>query len=520
MASERAKRARGGGRESKATPKSKPKLVPRIKKSPVKTKREKKKETDEKDVKEEVGRDGGDRASVPAPGVQVEKAWAWHRPVGLADMIPMQNEQEIGNSDVNGGFQRGDLWPTAFSPENVETRVCTGCQKEGGIDWDDVDGLFVCHNCGQRIDIAETGEEVVLPGEEQLVSDTQYDHRGIQYGTVPVGAGDTGSWVAMNTMSTPGARRAMQHARRYDADVPIKKFVREYGDHLRLTRPVLEEAIEYASRIHRALPSRSMKLQMMALSGIYVAIRMNQLPLTLVDLAAVIPKGDVTVYSIGRSYRQCLMGLKLYVPPMDPVGMIPKLFAALLERYDRAEMACQTREKVLSDAKKLIGFISRTEKRSQHPTALAATSIYLAMEMNMLPMPKVDDAARALGVGETALKTKANNIRHAMAALGQHLVYGENIKARNAMKYARVIMKLSTLRSREATQRAAQPEERDAVKAAIARAIAEDERGAAAGDDPHGVDVDENLEDVDVDEYLRSEEEVNELARLRAANTS
>ena len=240
---------------------------------------------------------------------------------------------------------------------------------------------------------------------------------------------------------------------------------------------------------------------------------MNKVPLTLVDLVSVIPKGGVSIYSIGRSYRQCLLGLQLQIPTMDPAVMIPKLFKMMMKSYDRAELPPQRQAMVLSNANMLLGFISRIESRAQHPTVLAATSIYLAMEMSMLPMPKVDDAARAFCIGETALKTKANNVRHAMAALGKHLLYGENIKAKTAMKYARVITKLSTLKSRaKATE--ADPDAHDAVKAAIARAIEEEDKDAGADDAEQDTLSEGNLEDVDVDEYLRTDEEISEIVRF------
>lgn len=385
---------------------------------------------------------------------------------------------------------------------------CTGCGKEGVIFWDDVDGVFVCHSCEQWMYLPTgSGEEaVVMEGHDDLVNDRPYDPRGANYGTVPVVAEDDGGCVAMNTVATPGARRAIQRGRSYDANVPLKRFVREYGDHLKLTKPVVEEAFEYASRIHRKLPSRSMKLQLMAMSGVYAAIRMNRLPLTLVDLVAMNPKGDLSVYAIGRSYRMCVSALSLQVPMMEPAGLVPKLFDMLLGRCD-GELYGPARDAVLRDAKLLIGFISGTETRAQHPTVLAATAIYLAMEMNMLALPRVSDAARAFRIGETALKAKANNIRHAMSAMGQYLVYGENIKPKNAMKYARVIIKLSSLKSRAEASGGSEGEAgaRAAVNAAIRRALADEDLGGGDGSEAadHEDADDGDLEDLDVDEYLR-----------------
>ena len=411
------------------------------------------------------------------------------------------------------------------SLENTDARLetscvppdkCTGCGKENVVFWDDLDGVFVCHSCEQWMDISGSGEAVVMAGHDDLVDDRPYDPRGAYYGTTSVLADDTGASVAMNTITSPAARRAIQRGRSYDAKIPLRKFVQEYGDHLRLRPAVVDEAFEYALRIHSKLPSRSMPLHRMALSGVYAAIRMNMLPLTLVDLVAIIPKGDLSVYAIGRSYRTCLSRLELQVPVMDPAKLVPKLFEMLLGQYEE-ELDGPARAAVLRDAKRLIGFISGTEVRAQHPTVLAATSIYLAMEMNMLAMPRVSDAARAFRVGETALKTKANNIRHAMAAIAGYLVYGENITAKNAMKYARVLIKLSSLKSRAEASwgQEAQADARDAVKAAIRRAMADDGLGGDGGgggnggggsDDSNGGegvdDEDDDLEDLDVDEYL------------------
>ena len=418
--------------------------------------------------------------------------------------------ENIENSSMGVAVESGDVWPEMPC---VPPDKCTGCGKEGVVFWDDMDGVFVCHNCEQWVSLSGSGgEAVVMEGYDDLVNDRPYDPRGAYYGSVPVVADDTGTWLATNTISTRGTRREIHGGRPYNANVPLRKFVEEYGNHLKLTKPVVDEAMEYASRIHKTLPSRSMKLQLMALSALYAAIRMNRLPLTLVDLVAMLPKGDLSVYAIGRAYRVCLAGLQLQVPVMEPAGLVPKLFEMLLRRYD-GELDGPTREAVLRDAKQLIGFISGTEARAQHPTVLAATSIYLAMEMNMLAVPRVSDAARAFRIGETALKTKANNIRHSMEAMAGYLVYGENITARNAMKYARVFIKMSSLKSRaEASgDREAEAVARDAVKAAIKRELAEDERcpddngdGRGGGYERVGDEKDDDdLGDLDVDEYLR-----------------
>lgn len=404
--------------------------------------------------------------------------------------------------------------PQAPEPQVLDLGQCSGCLQEHSVSWDDVDGLFVCHNCGQCVD-----NSTIVSGEEQLVHHTVFDERGQSYGMVHVGANDTGIQVAMHTMQSPRARLMVHRAQDYDANVHIRKFLRQYGNALKLPAPVLAEAEKYSAQIHSKLPPRSMKLELMALSAIYASIRMNKIPLTLLDLARQCPSGNLTVFSIGRSYRQALFKLQLQVPSMDPSVLVPRLFGMFLEEIGRTDLERPIRDAVLLDAGMLLDWVSRTETRAQHPTVLAATSIFFAMEMNKIPLPKLEVTARAFHISETALKTKVGNIRQAMTAIGQqYLPYGDHIKPKNVVKYARTILGLSALKTRAPVGEKLAVDQGGLLQAAQGGVDSRGSRGSLGtdshgdGGDGHASDEDD-LEDVDVTEYLRTMEEVRELEK-------
>lgn len=495
-------------------------------------------------------------------------------PQQIGDIVKVEPKAEeerlpqIPHIDVDA------LLPSATDPTEtgMDLRVCPNneCEMENAVCWDDVDGLFVCHNCGWLVEPVGDGEAVVIPADEDvngLVNETTFDAKGHAYGTVYVRADDSGARVAMNTMASPAGRRSVQRNQGYDGTAKVKKFVEEYGNLLNVAVPVVNEAKQYGSHIYDTIESRTMKLELMALSGLYLAIRMNGLPKTLVDLVAVVPRGNMNVYTIGRAYRRSLHelqqtpprgpGLRLEIPRTQAKALVPKVFGILLAKYRcddvgrpdtvrrsslvdaHGEVEHATLNAVHRDARELVDFIERTEPRAQHPLVLAATAVYLAIQMNGMPKPTLDFVTRALGISEKSLKTKANFVKNTMAELGKVLSYGDNITPRNAMKYARVILRLSKLKRRseqtdvavsamEATAGATmlsrhkvigrknKPMETATPGETILNLMDEcgdntlDDEGAS-GDE----DGDDMLDDIDVDEYLRTQREVEDLVKMR-----
>ena len=478
------------------------------------------------------------------------------------------------------------LPPPVSEPPDIgmDLSVCPSCEEEHSVWWDDVDGWYLCHNCGWGVEpVGEGGEVVVVPaddvnGYDDVVHETMFDPSGQVYGTIYVGADDTGARVAMNTMASPGGGQVVQRNQGYGGVARVKKLIDEYGNRLNLTAPVVNEAKAYGAHIYDTLESRTMKLELMALSGLYIAIRMNGLPKTLVDIISSIPRGNETVYSVGKAYRRSLdrlkqapphgPGLRLEVPRTHAKVLVPKVFAMLLAKYDVldeydgsiggvggagsvGELDRRTRDAIHRDANELVDYIERMEPRAQHPLTLAATAVYLAISMNRLPKPTLDVVTRAVGISETALKTKANFVKNSMAELGQVLAYGKNITPRNAMNYACVILRLSKLKRRDAVAALeTRGETRKRIVGDVSMAMAgeetieddadvyaegiidklvndyggeldagvadgADDRDDVGDEDEDEDEDDEDLEEIDVDEYLLTQEEVDERQVMR-----
>ena len=406
--------------------------------------------------------------------------------------------------------------------EEEENLECVSCGKQGTVSLDYVHGILVCEACGScQVSVGTNHQQEWYRGYE-LVSSIQFDQHGRPEGIVRIHPNDSGTLAGVHSMHSERARKAVQYAQPYDASFPLKKLLVSYGNGLNVPKHVVEQATLYAVKLLDVLKKGSWKRELIVASAMYIAIRMNRLPLTLLDIMSQGIHTGLNVYVVGRYYRTAVHLLGLDVPLMEPATLLPrlveKIFAlrgAIVYQYGEGgeeESKKDTKRIVLEDATAFLRWLSSREVHAAHPHTIASVSIVMALEMNDMHLCIDAASAAALGTSTSVLIKKRRHVKQQLVSFGQqHLPFGENIKMSNVMQYCRTIMKISQLPSSKSPPPQLQQQSQVLyVEAPPCTSDKDDE--SLLGDDESLLGDDD---DDDVDEYIRSAEEVKLFQQLQ-----
>lgn len=454
------------------------------------------------------------------------------------------------------------------------TLTCASCGRQGTVSLDYIQGILVCEDCGHCYMSAQVRKEhhekmqrhdsLTLYGGYDLVSNVQFDQYGRPEGIVRVNAHDSGMQAGVHSMQSARARKAVQFAQPYDASFHIKKTIMSYGNGLGLPRHVVDQAQAYALELLDVLKKGSWRRELIVVAALYISVRMNRLPLTLLDIMSQCMHAGLNVYVVGKYYRLAVETLGLEIPVMDGSVLLPKLVERIFSSdaivysrhgcttYVNNDSTCNKnkyydgrkdiRGKILDDATRFLEWLSKRELHAAHPQTIASVSLVISLEMNEIYI-SVDAAAASLGTSSSVLRTKCRAIKQYMVSLGkQYLPFGENIKVSNVSQYVSTIMKISDLPSsslsvpEEHNQNCLlfgkhstyTPDAIDMPSPQVASSKSRDTVKARAPIISKDADVLEpdDSEDIgleDVDEYIRSPEEVilfQQLQELQEAKSS
>ena len=251
-----------------------------------------------------------------------------------------------------------------------EGRDCQLCGGSHSVTMDFVHGILVCEDCGAVVPLVD------------LVPTIGFSEQGQPLGHM-VGAKDSGMDVSMLTMKTDAAKRAIKRSREYNPMKRLREMLRAQSVQLGLSKPVLEEAELYMERLSNAVKG-SWKRSVLVGAALYIAIRQNKLPLTLLDLTSVT---GIRIFTLGKYYCQALQILSMEVPAVDSKILLPKGIQRFMEQIQDSDTGLEYFDASLyEDAELALGYILQNDAGSVHPLTSVGAAVVMAIEMNNVRM--------------------------------------------------------------------------------------------------------------------------------------
>jgi len=407
-----------------------------------------------------------------------------------------------------------------FEDDATWFESCESCGGKDTVSMEYIHGVLVCEECGAvKVHYTLPSQDVegapyVQHRIENLQNSVAFDRYGRPEGEIiDMNKDYTGEKASTYSLPSSRARQLIQQGRPYDAYIPMKKILMAYGHGLGLPKYVLEQSEIYAMDLLTRLKG-SWRRELLVTAALYIAIRMNQLPLTLLDVMAQCTGTGISVYSIGKHYRTAVQMLGLRMPMVEYQILLPKLLDSVINSAPHSGNPLKkhkVRSRVISDAEMMLQWVSKREfEHVAHPLTLASASLVLALEMNQLHLcSSVDTAASIFGISSSALTKRIRSIKQTLLSYGsKYLSFGENITMKNVSKYASIILKVTCLPSVSNSQI---PSTRAQIQPHLEPTVAATD---IRGHEEKSPEM--NLDDVelDVDEYIRSEEEVALLEKL------
>lgn len=338
------------------------------------------------------------------------------------------------NTPVDKLKDEENIWNGEDSRE--QGAGCSACGGQGTVWMDHVHGMLVCEACG-----AVSGASGrVQHGDDNLVPSVSFDQYGNPEG-VFVEMKDSGAGVGAWTMQSVRARHAVQRAQPYDPSIPLKKLIKSLGNSLSVSPTIIHQAEVHATQLSQVLKG-SWRRDLIVASSLYIAIRLNRLPLTLLDVTAAT---GLSVFLIGRYYRAAATMLKLEIPRMDAKILLPKLLETLQLTRDDPSWHWPG-DALLHDAELVHDWMMKRDERAPHPLTLAGATIIAAMEMNGIHVG-IELAAHAIGTSHSALRKKVHDVKQRLLSYSEYLSFSDNITLANVFSYAAIIIRVTNLPS-------------------------------------------------------------------------
>lgn len=384
----------------------------------------------------------------------------------------------------------GDIW--AGSEASRDHGVgCSTCGGEGTVWVDHVHGMLVCEVCGS----VSGASGRVRQGDDNLVSSISFDQYGNPEG-VFVEMKDSGTGAGAWTMQSVRARHAVQRAQPYNPSIPLKKLLQSVGNRLSLSPSVMHQAEVHTMQLSEALKG-SWRRDLIVASSLYITIRLNRLPLTLVDVMAVT---GLNVFLIGRYYRAAAAMLKLEIPGIDAKVLLPKLLETL--QFTRDDPSWHwPGDALLHDAEMVHDWIMKRDEHAPHPLTLAGASIIAAMEMNGIHVG-TELVAHAIGTSHSSLRKKVHDVKQRLLSYSEYLPFGDNITLSNVFSYAATIIRVTNLPSvsSSSSPRMLLHQGQDGRHL--------DSKVATDGTLDQHREAEDDVADSELDEYIRTDDEV------------
>ena len=466
-----------------------------------------------------------------------------------ATIVPSLHKTEVGSKLVDHGAEsnlslakdpagekqevsgrNSDTWPEkvthvhqppahGFEDDATWFESCDSCGGKDTVSMEYIHGVLVCEECGAvKVHYTLPSQDVegapsVQHRIENLQTTVTFDRYGRPEGKmIDMNKDYTGEKASTYALPSSRARQLIQQGRPYDAYIPMKKILMAYGHGLGLPKHVLDESEIYAINLLATLKG-SWRRELLVTAALYIAIRMNQLPLTLLDVMSQCTGTGISMYSIGKHYRTAVQMLGLRMPMVEYEILLPKLLDSVLNSVPHSETPLKThkvRSQVISDAEMLLQWVSKREfEHVSHPLTLASACLVLALEMNQLYLcSSVNTAASIFGISSSALMKRIRSIKQTLLSCGsKYLSFGDNITMKNVSKYASIILKVTCLPS---VSNSRMP----SAKVQIQSHPGPEDTKADTGYEEKSHEMNLDDAELDVDEYIRSEEEVALLEKL------
>jgi transcription initiation factor TFIIIB Brf1 subunit/transcription initiation factor TFIIB len=238
--------------------------------------------------------------------------------------------------------------------------LCPRCHEHAaGFDY--LQGLSVCEACGHVLQDEELVSQVLFVGKEDQ-----------KPAGVIVGSKDSGLEASLRMLRGTRVGTAVHRTRPKNSAIHVAKTVKEISNKMHLSSSVASEAELYMEKVLKAAHG-SWRLELVAASAVYMAIRQNNVPLTLLDLA------DAThqnLYALGRYYRLAIRMLDIHPPP---IRVADHLHRALARYY----ASTSVQKGVENDATEVLHWMEEQFiEGSRHPLVMLGVAILVSLEMN------------------------------------------------------------------------------------------------------------------------------------------
>ncbi|KAK9809851.1 hypothetical protein WJX72_000342 [[Myrmecia] bisecta] len=284
--------------------------------------------------------------------------------------------------------------------------ACPQCdQSASELDCDS--GLLVCSNCGFVLDQADLwSRSIYVEGEATGVY---------------VRDGDTGLAAGGQTL---GRRGAFQDRLTRTAPVHTVRHIEALAGALGVRKEVTEQAkflLEQSVRLPEAAGLRKVPLDILAATCLYIACRLDALPVTFVEAAALV---HCNASNFGGAYRSVVSALGVSLPEPSLSVFIPRTVARLRKTpADHPRLLAVER-----DAMALWDWVCTVRSLDKHSLSTVAAVILVAADAHQVNV-EVAQLSAGLGIGVPRVVKNASCIRQEIALpaqrhQGQHIQIG------------------------------------------------------------------------------------------------
>ena len=236
---------------------------------------------------------------------------------------------------------------------------CPKC-KGSSVAFDYLSGLAVCESCGRVLENEDLVSSIFIEGDQRPQG-------------VFISEKDSGLGASASNLYGTGIGRTIQRSRSKEPMHKLRQHLKLVADGLSLSNDVTEEAEEYLERLRPNMPG-TWRREDLAAAAAYIAVRQNNLPLTLLDLAKAT---HIDVYTLGKFYRQATETLG--IPP--PQVQAQTLLARAISKLELESRALGAQVEV--DAAAMMHWIdSHLIGGSRHPLVAVGAALVVALEMN------------------------------------------------------------------------------------------------------------------------------------------
>lgn len=236
-------------------------------------------------------------------------------------------------------------------------RVCPSCDALA-VAFDPLQGLSVCENCGRVV-----GDSLLVPH----VFEGDDNRRAGVY----VGPEDSGTMASAHLLQGTAAAKAIQSAPSKQPIFKSRQVLKSLCSKLDLPPAATEQAQVYLQTLSDKMAG-GWSREHLAAGAAYASIRVNQLPLTLLDLASALQEDVVT---LGRRYRDSIHLLGLHPPHMQASNLLDRAVGRVMPGSHAVPAVRQ-------DAALVLQWMDAHLADKRRPLTTLGAAIVTACEMN------------------------------------------------------------------------------------------------------------------------------------------